>query len=76
MRKQNLIKYTRQVPGGNKASPAPKKMASKSVKDADVAKAKVFSTSESSARLVNIRNESNEVTPRQPIDPVPPKPTK
>ena len=69
MRKQKPIKYTRQLPGQNK-------VASEPVKGAGVDRAKAFSFSESSVRLVNTRNHQNEVTPRQPIDPVPPKPTK
>ena len=69
MGKQKPIKYTRQLPGQNKAASQP-------VKGAGADRAMLFSSSESSVRLVNIRNKQNEVTPRQPIDPVPPKPTK
>jgi hypothetical protein len=67
MRKQKSTKYTRQLPGPNKAASQP-------VKNAGFNGLMAFSTSEYSGRLVKIRNEQNEVSPRQPIDPVPPKP--
>ena len=69
MGKQKPIKYTRQLPGQNKAASQP-------VKGAGADRAMLFSSSESSVRLVKIRNKQTDVTPRQPIDPVPPKPTK
>jgi len=67
MGKQKPIKYTRQLPGQNKAASQP-------VKNAGFDGLMAFSTSEYSVRLVKINNKQNEVTPRQPIDPVPPKP--